>query len=1062
MHKTILKQQYENFITLISEGLDKTYDRFQKLIIQLELNGEVISQEDANMKLLRSLPPAWNNIALIMRNKPGIETLSMDDLYNNLKVYEAEIKRKSSSGSNSHNVAFVSFENTSSINETVNVSHDIHAACSKEQPSASSYADDVMFSFFASQSNTLQLDNEDLESADNERRVVPVETPSSSLVVQDGLGVYDWSYQAKEGPTDFALMAHYSGSANSSNSKITKSRVYETFGSPVTILNTLDHLGKFDGKADEGFLVRYSVNSKAFRVFNSRTRKVEKNLHVKFLENKPNVAGNGPKWLFDIDSLKKSMNYEPVSVGNQSNGDACIQTDIHAGQASQEKAVIHEYNMLPFISSNPPLSLTIQSSDVNAGDQLGDVNACDIQSDVDEILRNDDVCQGNEVRIDSSTHAVNAASRSINTASNIIAAEADTNNLDSSIVVSPIPITRVHKDHPKEQVIGDPNLNTQIRRMINFSKETAMVSFINSWIEAIQEELLQFKLQDVWTLVDLPYGKRAIGSKWVFRNKLDERGIVIRNKARLIAQGHTHEKGIDYDEVFAPVAWIEAIRLFLAYASFKDFIVYQMDVKCAFLYGKIEEEVYVCQPPGFEDLDFQDNVYKVKKALYGLHQAPRAWYLTMWFIAILGYLASFRGLPVEIGNQSQDSYKPGRVFWGADEEISDGGSPRVIVYEYDGLSMLPVSPPSPDYIPGLKEPQTPPAPQDEDEHELMFIQPHDPDFVPEPIYPEYIQLEDEHILLAEEQQHPPVISPTTESPGYVVESDLEEGPEEYEKDEAEDGPVDYLKDGGDDGDDEDDGDSLGYDADNEDEDDGDEEEEEEQLAPADSVVIIPIDELGSPHEGTEPIISPPSTDTTTIRARITIRPQTSISLLPDAEVERLLAMPTPSPSPLTSLSPPSVGERLTRCMAPAALPLPPLPSSSYPPSPVERRDGIPESEQPPHKRLCLSTLGSRYEVGESSTRSRGVDYGFADTIEAEMRHREKVNTRVTEIAELHEHDTHDLYALLKDAQDGRTRISQWVNMDSQRVNLLMGDMMTLYETVWIVEEEAYAARDAWA
>ncbi|GJW75810.1 putative ribonuclease H-like domain-containing protein [Tanacetum coccineum] len=143
------------------------------------------------------------------------------------------------------------------------------------------------------------------------------------------------------------------------------------------------------------------------------------------------------------------------------------------------------------------------------------------------------------------------------------------------------------------------------------------------------EELLQFKLQEVWTLVDLPNRKRAIGTKWVFKNKKDERGIVIRNKARLVAQGYTQEEGIDYDEVFAPVARIEAIRLFLAYASFKDFVVYQMDVKSAFLYGKIEEEVYVCQPPGFEDPDFPDRVYKVEKALYGLHQAPRAWYETL-------------------------------------------------------------------------------------------------------------------------------------------------------------------------------------------------------------------------------------------------------------------------------------------------------------------------------------------------------------------------------------------------------------------------------------------------
>ncbi|GJT36724.1 putative ribonuclease H-like domain-containing protein [Tanacetum coccineum] len=145
----------------------------------------------------------------------------------------------------------------------------------------------------------------------------------------------------------------------------------------------------------------------------------------------------------------------------------------------------------------------------------------------------------------------------------------------------------------------------------------------------MQEELLQFKLQKVWTLVDLPKGKRAIGTKWVYRNKKDERGIVVRNKARLVAQGYTQEEGIDYDEVFAPVASIEAIRLFLVHASFMGFIVYQMDVKSAFLCGTIKEEVYVCQSPGFEDPQFPDKVYKVEKALYGIHQAPRAWYETL-------------------------------------------------------------------------------------------------------------------------------------------------------------------------------------------------------------------------------------------------------------------------------------------------------------------------------------------------------------------------------------------------------------------------------------------------
>nr|GEY25275.1 putative ribonuclease H-like domain-containing protein [Tanacetum cinerariifolium] len=171
-----------------------------------------------------------------------------------------------------------------------------------------------------------------------------------------------------------------------------------------------------------------------------------------------------------------------------------------------------------------------------------------------------------------------------------VGAEADTNNMESIILVSPIPTTRIHKDHPTSQIIGDLSLTTQTRsmargvrdqggisQMFNEDFHTCMFAcFLSqeepkrihqalkdpSWIEAIQEELLQFKMQKVWILVDLPYGKRAIGTKWVYRNKKDERGIVIRNKPRLVAQGHTQDEGIDYEEVFAPEARIEAIRLF--------------------------------------------------------------------------------------------------------------------------------------------------------------------------------------------------------------------------------------------------------------------------------------------------------------------------------------------------------------------------------------------------------------------------------------------------------------------------------------------------------------------
>ncbi|GKD02478.1 putative ribonuclease H-like domain-containing protein, partial [Tanacetum coccineum] len=141
-----------------------------------------------------------------------------------------------------------------------------------------------------------------------------------------------------------------------------------------------------------------------------------------------------------------------------------------------------------------------------------------------------------------------------------------------------------------DQVIGaEANFNNMEPSTVE-PKKIAQALDDESWVEAMQEELLQFKIQKVWALVDLPYGKKAIGIKWVYRNKIDERGIVVKNKPRLVAQGHKQKEGIDYEEVFAPVARVEAIRLFLAFASFMNFLVYQMDVKSAFLYDTIEKE----------------------------------------------------------------------------------------------------------------------------------------------------------------------------------------------------------------------------------------------------------------------------------------------------------------------------------------------------------------------------------------------------------------------------------------------------------------------------------------
>ncbi|GJS97632.1 putative ribonuclease H-like domain-containing protein [Tanacetum coccineum] len=470
------------------------------------------------------------------------------------------------------------------------------------------------------------------------------------------------------------------------------------FGCHVTILNTLSPLGKFDGKSDEGFLVGYSVNSKAFRVYNLVTKRVEVNLHVNFLEEKPNVQGIGHRWMFDLDYLTDSMNYIPVSLQNQANpagSKEVIDIDVQTEEAADlmvvsstsltgatRKAAVSEKiakkkTHSPKQPSSTPISRPVPtktptrtnpvntgSGNLNTGNEQvtsGNTEAISPSADHEEEVFSDaDDDEMPEIRIyDKSSEGI--FEQASYDDDGVIT---DFNNLPDEVDVITNPTLRIHNAHPQSQILGDPNTPVQTRSSLKKITEAhALVSYIQahqrsnhkdqqhclfacflsqfeprkvtealedgSWVEAMQEELLQFKLQQVWVLVDLPNGAKVIGTKWVYKNKKDERGVVVRNKARLVAQGHRQEEGIDYDEVFAPVARIEAIRLFLAFASFMGFIVYQMDVKSAFLYGTIDEEVYVSQPPGFVDPDHPTKVYKVVKALYGLHQAPRAWYATL-------------------------------------------------------------------------------------------------------------------------------------------------------------------------------------------------------------------------------------------------------------------------------------------------------------------------------------------------------------------------------------------------------------------------------------------------
>nr|GEX13219.1 putative ribonuclease H-like domain-containing protein [Tanacetum cinerariifolium] len=295
--------------------------------------------------------------------------------------------------------------------------------------------------------------------------------------------------------------------------------------------------------ADEGFFVGYPLNSKPFRLFNNRTMIVEEALHIRFSENTPNNVGSGPNWLFDIDALTKTMNYQPIVAGIQSNGNVGTKDNNNACQARKEKEPGKYYILLPLWTADLSFLQEPKSSQDAVFKPSNDVG-----KKVNEFSRQENECKDQEEKNNvNSTNRVNVVHSTVNDVSN----EVNVICKKSSI-----------------ELPDDPNMP---------------------------------ELEDIS----------------IFEDSNED------------VLGHIQEEGIDYDEVFAPVARIEAIRLFLAYASFKDFMVYQMDVKSDFLYIKIEEEVYVCQPPGFEDLDFYEKVYKVEKALYGLHQAPRAWYETL-------------------------------------------------------------------------------------------------------------------------------------------------------------------------------------------------------------------------------------------------------------------------------------------------------------------------------------------------------------------------------------------------------------------------------------------------
>nr|GEV45668.1 ribonuclease H-like domain-containing protein [Tanacetum cinerariifolium] len=393
------------------------------------------------------------------------------------------------------------------------------------------------------------------------------------------------------------------------------------FGCLVTILNTLDSLGKFDGKVDEGFLVGYSVSSKAFRVFNSRTRIIQETLHVNFQENKPNVVGSGPTWLFDIETLTKTMNYQPVIAGNQTNPSAGFQDKFDAEKAGDE--IDQQYVLFlvwssgstnpqntnrdaafnekepEFDEKKPESEVNVSPSSSAQSKKQDDETKREAKgkSPVESFTRYRDLSEEFEDLSNNIINEVNATGTLVPTVGQISLNSTNTFSTagPSNAAASPT--------HGKSSCINTSQLLNDLDM-----PELEYITYSNDEDDVGAEANLN-NLETSITISPIP----------TTRVHKDHPVTQIIGNLSSATQTRSMTR-VAKDQV----ARIKAIRLFLAYASFMGFMVYQMDVKSAFLYGTIKEEVYVCQPLGFEDPDHPDKVYKVVKALYGLHQAPRA------------------------------------------------------------------------------------------------------------------------------------------------------------------------------------------------------------------------------------------------------------------------------------------------------------------------------------------------------------------------------------------------------------------------------------------------------
>ncbi|GJW40962.1 putative ribonuclease H-like domain-containing protein [Tanacetum coccineum] len=456
------------------------------------------------------------------------------------------------------------------------------------------------------------------------------------------------------------------------------------FGALCYPKNDREDIGKLGAKGDIGFFIGYSADSCAYRVYNRRTKRIMETMNVTFDELsamafEQSSSKPGPQSMTSGQiSSGLDLTYAPSTITTQKPTEGeldllfeAMYDDYIGGQPSSAPRTAPDAQAPQALHTPTATTTTADTAPTPTNSSSQATNCPNSSQDVDELETQQHGQHQPATTADNVPNALFDENTFVNPFATPSTSDAEPS---SSQYVDPSNMHTFYqpyphefqwtKDHPLEQVIGEPSRPVLTRNQLRSDGDMCMYALTVStvepknvkeamtdpaWIESMQEELLQFKRLDVWVLVPLPDNIKPLTLKWLFKNKHDEENTVIRNKSRLVVRGYRQEEGIDFEESFAPVARMEAIRIFLAYAAHKSFIVFQMDVKTAFLHGTLKEDVYVCQPE-FIDADHPSHVYKLKKALYGLKQAPRAWYDELYVSLLPTGDSSPKALPVDDSN----------------------------------------------------------------------------------------------------------------------------------------------------------------------------------------------------------------------------------------------------------------------------------------------------------------------------------------------------------------------------------------------------------------------------